>query len=159
MTILNNVNVGRLAQVIKAAEADKSKAKRTHQVASEWLLEADGPQFKAEINFEGGKIVMESNQPTNLGSGGHSTRPITPLLLRPSRLLYGYFCCHNEHDGYRADKAHHQTGRGCELFTGFRSINGTDNGRYTHHPTGRKRCPAVFALTKSVKLNTSLEVK
>ena len=73
MTILNNVNVGKLEQVIKEAEIDKSKVKRSQKVDGEWLLEEGGPQFKAEVSFEGGKIVMESDQPKNLGGGG--TRP------------------------------------------------------------------------------------
>ena len=45
MTILNNVNVGRLEQVIKEAEIDKSKVKRSQKVDGEWLLEEGAPQF------------------------------------------------------------------------------------------------------------------
>jgi len=50
MTILNNVNVGRLEQVTKEAEIDKSKVKQTQKVDGEWLFEEGGPQFKAEDN-------------------------------------------------------------------------------------------------------------
>ena len=39
MTILNNVNAGRLEQVIKEAEINKPKVKRTQKVNGEWLLE------------------------------------------------------------------------------------------------------------------------
>ena len=73
MTNLNNVNVGRLEQVTREAEIDKSKIKQSHKVGGDWLLQEGGPQFTAEVNFEGGRIVMESDQPTNLGGGG--TRP------------------------------------------------------------------------------------
>ena len=70
MTILNNVNVGNPEQVTREAETDKSKVKRTQKINGEWLLEEGGPQFRAEVNFEGGKIVMESDQPY-YGSQGH----------------------------------------------------------------------------------------
>ncbi len=73
MVIMNNVNASALEQVVKEAETDKSKVKRSQKIEGEWLLEEGGPQFRAEINFEGGKITMESDQPTNLGGGG--TRP------------------------------------------------------------------------------------
>jgi hypothetical protein len=73
MVTLNNVNVGRLGQVIEEAETDKSKIKRAQKIDGEWLLEEGSPQFKAEVSFKGGKIVMESDQPKNLGGGG--TRP------------------------------------------------------------------------------------
>src|SRR3972149_1255008 len=73
MATLNNVNVGLLEQVIKDAETDKSKVKRSQKIDGEWLLGEGGPQFRAEVSFEGGKVVMESDQPKNLGGGG--TRP------------------------------------------------------------------------------------
>ena len=73
MKVLNNVNVGILEQVTKEAETDKSKVKRSQKIDGEWLLEEGGPQFKAEVSFEGGKIVMESDQPKNLGGGGRGS--------------------------------------------------------------------------------------
>ena len=73
MAVLNNVNVGMLEQVVKEAGTDKSKVKRTQRIEGEWLLGEGGPQFRAEIGFEGGKVVMESDQPKTLGGGG--TRP------------------------------------------------------------------------------------
>ena len=76
MTILNNVNVGTLEQVTKDAETDKSKVKRTQKVEGEWLSDEGGPQFRAEMTFEGGKIIMESDRPKNLGGGGSRPGPL-----------------------------------------------------------------------------------
>lgn len=73
MATSNNVNVDTLEQIAKEADSDKSKVKRSQKVDGEWLLEEGGPQFRAEVSFEGGEIVMESDQPQNLGGGG--TRP------------------------------------------------------------------------------------
>lgn len=57
MAILNNVNVGMLERVTREAATDKSKVKRTQKINGEWLWEEGGPQCKAEIHFEGGKLV------------------------------------------------------------------------------------------------------
>ncbi len=43
MATLNNVNVGMLEQVIKEAETDKSKVKRSQKINGEWLLEEGRP--------------------------------------------------------------------------------------------------------------------
>ena len=73
MAVLNNVNVDVLQRVTREAETDRSKVKPTQKIEGDWLMEAGGPQFRAEVSFEGGKIVMESDQPASLGGGG--TRP------------------------------------------------------------------------------------
>ncbi len=175
MTILNNVNAGRLAQVVKEAETDASKVKRTQKIEGEWLLEEGGPQFRAEINFEGGKIIMESDQPTNLGGGG--TRP-GPLHY----CFFGLVSC------YTATFAAMASMMGIELKKLTARLEGNLNFSrvfgLSQAPVMEKihitlevesdaprekleeierlayeRCPAVYALSTPVNLDTSLEVK
>ncbi len=175
MKILNNVDVDRLEQVIKKAETDKSKIKRTQKVEGEWLLTEGGPQFRAEINFEGGKIIMESDQPKNLGGGG--TRP-GPLHY----CFFGLVSC------YTATFATMASMMGLELKRLTAKLEGNLNFSrvfgLSKEPVmeeiritlqvesdaprekleeveklAYERCPAVFALTELVKLNTSLKVK
>jgi len=175
MVTLNNVNVGMLEQVIKEAETDKSKLKRSQKVDGEWLLQEGGPQFKAEVNFEGGRIVMESDQPKNLGGGG--TRP-GPLHY----CFFGLIAC------YTATFATVASMMGIELKRLTAKLEGNLNFSrvfgLSKEPVmeeirialqvesdaprekleeaeklAYERCPAVFALTEQVKLNTSLEVK
>jgi len=175
MTILNNVNVGRLEQVTREAEIDKSKVKPSQKVEGEWLLQEGGPQFKAEVNFEGGRVVMESDQPTSLGGGG--TRP-GPLHY----CFFGLVAC------YTTTFATMASMMGIELkkLTGklegnlnFSRVFGlskepvmenvrialqveSDASREKLEEVERlayERCPAVFALTQQVKLNTYLEVE
>ena len=175
MAILNNVNVGRLEQVIKEAETDKSKVKRTQKVNGEWLLQEGGHQFKAEVSFESGKIVMESDQPQNLGGGG--TRP-GPMHY----CFFGLLSC------YTTTFATMASQMGIKLQKLTAKVEGDlDFSRVfglSHDPVMKEiriilevesdapqekleeaeklayeRCPAVFALTEPVKLNTSLKVK
>jgi len=175
MAVLNNVNVGMLEQVSKEAETDRSKGKRSQKVEGEWLLEEGEPQFRAEVSFEGGKITMESDQPTNLGGGG--TRP-GPLHY----CFFGLVSC------YTATFATMASMMGIELrrltaklesdlnlsrVFGLSREPVMEEIRITlqvesdaprekleeAEKLAYERCPAVFALTEQVKLNTSLEVK
>jgi uncharacterized OsmC-like protein len=175
MKVLNNVNVGRLEQATRDAETDKSIVTRTQKITGEWLLEEGGPQFKAEVNFEGGKIVMESDQPKNLGGGG--TRP-GPLHY----CFFGLVACYTSTFATQASLAGIKLKKLTARLEGnlnFSRVFGlsqepvmegihitlevesdapreklTEIERLAH-----ERCPAVFALTEPVKLNTSLEVK
>ena len=175
MTILNNVNVSMLEQVTREAETDTSKVKRTQKVEGEWLLEEGGPQFRAEVNFEGGKIIMESDQPVSLGGSG--TRP-GPLHY----CFFGLVSC------YTATFAAMASQMGIELKRLTARLEGNLNFSrvfgLSKEPVmeeiritlqvesdaprekleeaeklAYERCPAVFALTEQVKLNTSLEVR
>jgi uncharacterized OsmC-like protein len=174
MAILNNVNVGMLEQVITEAEIDKSKVKRSQKIEGEWLLDEGGPQFRAEVSFEGGKIVMESDQPKNLGGGG--TRP-GPLHY----CFFGLVSC------YTATFAVMASQMGIRLRKLTATLDGDLNfsrvfglsrepvmeeirivlqveSDATHEKLEEaeklayERCPAIFALTERVKLKTSLEV-
>jgi len=175
MATLNNVNVGMLEQVVKEAETDKSKVRRSQKIEGEWLLEEGGPQFRAEVSFEGGKIVMESDQPTGLGGGG--TRP-GPLHY----CFFGLISCYTATFAAMASQMGIELKRLTARLEGdldFSRVFGLSNeavmkeirialqvesdaprekleeaARLAH-----ERCPAVFALTEQVKLNTSLEVK
>ncbi|MEW6034632.1 MAG: OsmC family protein [Chloroflexota bacterium] len=174
MATLNNVNVSMLGQVVKEAESDKSKVKRTQRVEGEWLLEEGGPQFRAEVSFEGGKVVFESDQPKNLGGGG--TRP-GPLHY----CFFGLLAC------YTATFAAMAAQMGIKLRKLTAKLEGNLNFsrvfglsrepvmeeiRVALHvesdaprerleeaeELARERCPAVFALTEPVKLNTTLDI-
>jgi len=173
MTTLNNVNVGMLEQVIKEAETDKSKLKRSQKIDGEWLLAEGGPQFKAEVSFEGGKIVMESDQPKNLGGGG--TRP-GPLHY----CFFGLVACYTATFAAMASQMgielRHLTAK-LEGDLNFSRVFGlsrepvmeeirialqveSDAPREKLQEVERlayERCPAVFALTEPVKLKTRLE--
>lgn len=175
MTMVNNVNIRVLEEIVKEAESDASKVKSSQRIEGEWLLEEGGPQFKAEVSFEGGKVVMESDQPKNLGGGG--TRP-GPLHY----CFFGLVSC------YTATFATMASMMGIELRRLSAKLEGDLNFSrvfgLSHEPVIEEvhitlqvesdaprerleevervtieRCPAVFALTEQVKLTASLEVK
>ncbi len=174
MAVLNNVNVSALEKITTEGKTDKSKVKRTQKIEGEWLLQEGGPQFRAEISFEGGKIILESDQPNNMGGGG--TRP-GPLHY----CFFGLVAC------YTSTFAATASMMGIELRRLTAKLEGNLNYSrvfgLSQEPVmeeirialqvdsdasmdkleeleklAYERCPAVFALTEKVKLTTSLEV-
>ena len=175
MVIMNNVNVSALEQVAREAETDASKAKRIQKIEGEWLLTAGAPQFRAEVSFEGGKIVFESDQPKNLGGGGTSPGPL-------HYCFFGLVSC------YTATFAAMAAMKGIELKMLTARLEGNLNFSrvfgLSKEPVmeeiriilqvvsdaprekleeveklASERCPAVFALTEKVRLTTGLDVE
>jgi len=175
MRTANNVNVTTLQGVLREAEADPGKVRRIQRIEGEWLLGEGGPQFQAEVSFEGGELVLESDQPGNLGGGG--TRP-GPLHY----CFFGLTSC------YTATFATMASMMGIELKTLTATLEGDLNFSrvfgLSNEPVmeeiritlqvesdaprekleeveklAHERCPAVFALTQQVRLGTSLEIK
>lgn len=174
MAILNNVNLSTLEQITRAVKADKSAAKRTQKIGGEWLLEEGDPQFRAEISFEGGQIVMESDQPRNLGGGGTRPGPLHYCFFGLVSCYTATFAAMASMIGIRLRKLT----ANLEGNLNFSRIFGlsqepvmekiritlkvaSDAPREKLEEAERlayERCPAVFALTEQVKLDTSLEV-
>jgi len=164
-----------LEQVTREAETDKSKVKPTLKVVGEWLSEEGGPQFKAEVNFEGGKIIMESDQPKNLGGGGTRPGPLHYCFFGLVSCYTTTFATMASMMGIRLRKL---TAR-LEGNLNFSRVFGLSKEPVMEEISiilevesdapqekleeaeklAHERCPAVFALTEQVKLNTSLEVK
>ncbi|MBI4317507.1 MAG: OsmC family protein [Chloroflexi bacterium] len=82
----NNVNVDAVQKMAQGIQADPAKGRRTNKVEGTWNLTEGNPQFSSEISFEGGKLLLEADQPTFQGGGG--TRP-GPMHYA----LFGFASC------------------------------------------------------------------
>lgn len=171
---LNNVDVDKLKNVKAEIQKDLSRAKKVNRVEGEWNP-GEGSQFRAVVNFEGGKMTIEADQPTFLGGGG--TQP-GPMIY----CLYGSASC------YAATFATFAAMEGVELkklkiiaesFMDFSKVLGlSDNPiaegvRFTLYvecdapeeklrqieELSRQRCPAVYCLTNPIPLATELVVE
>ncbi len=175
MTILNNVNVSMLEQVTREAETDKSKVRRTQKIEGEWLLEEGQPQFRAEVSFEGGKIVMESDQPRNLGGAGTRPGPLHYCFFGLVSCYTATFAAMASQMGIKLNKLTARLEGNLNFSRGFglsrepvmeeiRIVLQVDSNASKEkleeaEKLAYERCPAVFALTEKVRLNTALEVK
>ena len=173
MTTRNNVDVGALEKALREAQADRSKAKRTQKVEGTWLWEAAGPQFRAEVNFEGGKLTMESDQPRNMGGGGARTGPLHYCFFGLAACYTSSFAAAAAQMGVSLRKL---TAR-LEGDLNFSRVFGLSQEPVMEEvrialevesdapPEKLKeverlayqKCPAVYALTQPVKLKTRLE--
>ena len=174
MTILNNVNVSALERVITEAKTDKSKVRRTQKIEGEWRIEEGGPQFQAKVSFEGGKVVMESDQPKNLGGSGSRPGPL-------HYCFFGLVACYTATFAAMASQMGIKLNRLSAKLEGnlnFSRVFGLSQEPVMEEirialevesdaprekleeaeKLARERCPAVFALTEPVKLNTALNI-
>lgn len=173
MATLNHVNVTLLEQVIKEAGADSSKAKRSQKMEGEWLLEEGGPQFRAEVSFEGGKMVMEADQPRNLGGGGSRPGPLHYCFFGLLSCYTATFAMVASLKGIRLRRLTAKL-EGDLNFSRVFGLSGgpvmeevrialkveSDAPREKLEEVERlayERCPAVFALTEPIELKTTLE--
>ena len=175
MAKLNNVNMGALEQIAREAKTDKSKVKRQQKIQGEWLFTEGGPQFRAEIGFEGGKVVLESDQPTSLGGGGARPGPLHYCFYGLLSCFTATYATVAAQMGIKLNKL---TSR-VEGDLNFSRVFGLSEDPVMEEvrviiqvesdaPRAKleeieklafERCPAVYALTNIIKLNTSLVIK
>ncbi|GMR05168.1 MAG: OsmC family protein [Thermodesulfobacteriota bacterium] len=170
---INNVDVDRVAATAKAIQEDMTKAKKVNTIEGVWNT-GEGSQFSATVNFEGGTMTLEADQPTGLGGGG--TMP-GPMIY----CLYGSASC------YAATFATVAASEGVTLRSlrikaeSFIDISKTfglsenpiaEKVKFTIEvdsdapaekireieELAKQRCPAVYCLTNPVPLETELVV-
>lgn len=81
---MNRVNLEAIQKTAGTVQADPASAIRKNHLDGAWNLQgADGerPQFFASVAFEGGSILLESDQPTFQGGGGMRPSPIQYCLF------------------------------------------------------------------------------
>lgn len=170
MTVMNNVNVTALEQIA----GDRSRLKRTQVIQGDWLLAEGGPQFRAELAFEGGKVVLEADQPKNLGGGGSRPGPLHYCFFGLTSCYTATFAamCAQLGIELRRLSARLEGDLDFSLVFGLSSdpvmrevrialTVESDAPREKLQEAERlahERCPAVYALTHQVKLSTRLEV-
>ncbi|MBI4715707.1 MAG: OsmC family protein [Nitrospirae bacterium] len=170
---LNNINVTKLNEVAEAVKQDLSKAKRVNKIEGDWNP-GEGPQFAAVIQYENGKITLESDQPSFLGGGG--TRP-GPVIY----CLYGLASCYAatfatlaamENVTIRKMKVTAENNIDFSRVFGLSDNPVVENVRIILNvdadaPAGKveeieklayERCPAVYCLTNPIKLTTQLQI-
>ncbi len=77
----------KLKKLIEAIKQDPTNAKITPKVSGEWIFKMDQPQFRSEIEVEGGKFKVEADMPSKLGGWGSRPGPL-------NYCLYGLASCY-----------------------------------------------------------------
>lgn len=173
MVSINHVNMDKIQETIDKIKADPLNAKKVTRIEGEWILDGiTEPQFRAEIEVEKGKFVLEADQPTSLGGWG--TKP-GPMHL----CMFGLAAC------YAATFATVAAGEGVQLrkmkvlvesHMDFSKTFGlsdnpiieevrwkisldSDGGEEKIEELRKlaeERCPAVYCLTNPVKMTIEI---
>ncbi len=170
MAVINNVNV----EALERTAADPALLRRKQQITGEWLLEAGGPQYRAEVSFEGGKVVMESDQPSILGGGGTLPGPLHYCFFGLISCYTATFAAVAAQMGLALKKLSARLEADLNFSRVFdlsqdpiiEEVHITlsvDSGAPREkleeaERLAHERCPAVFALTSQVGLKSTLEV-
>jgi len=174
MKRINNVDVEALQKVTQEFEMDPTKARKTQVIEGEWLLEEGGAQFQAEISYEGGKTVFQSDQPTNLGGGGSLPGPMHYCFFGLASCYTSTFATMASMMGIKLDKLSCRV----EADVNFSRVFGLSEDPIMEEvrvtlsvksdapeeqirqaeELALKRCPVVFTLTTPIRLTAKVEI-
>lgn len=169
----NNVDVDRLQATFADVQKDLSKAKKVNKIEGEWNL-GQGPQFRATVSFENGKMTLEADQPGFLGGGGTQPGPMIYCLYGSASCYAATFATMAALEGIDLKKLRVVA----ESSIDFSKVLGLTNNpiaekvRFTLfvesdapqakireiEELSRQRCPAVYCLTNPIPLETELVV-
>jgi len=170
---INNVDVDKLRATAEALAKDLSKAKKVTKVEGEWNL-AGGSQFSATVQFEGGKITLEADQPTFLGGGGTQPGPMIYCLYGSASCFVATFATMAAMEGVVLKKLKVVAESSLDFskvlglsenpiaggvkFTLFVESDAPAEKLKEIDALSRQRCPAVYCLTNPIPLETELKI-
>lgn len=84
---MNHVNMESLTKLMEAIKGDSANGKITPKVTGKWMFEEGQPQFRSEMEIEGGTFTVDADMPTLLGGWGSAPGPL-------HYCLYGLASCY-----------------------------------------------------------------
>lgn len=167
MSNRNNVNLDAVTRTAQAIQQDPGKGKKTNRVEGAWNLGA-GPQFSAEIAFEGGTMLVEADQPSAQGGSGARPGPIHYCLFGLASCFAATFATVAASEGVDLEELRIAVESDMNMARGFAlsdapaveetRVTITVRAEAPREAVERvarlaeERCPAVFCLTNPVKL-------
>ena len=78
---VNRVNIEAFNKTVEKAKKDSESALKTLKVEGRWRLGEKGPQFESELQYENGRAIVYTDEPSILGGGGMAVNPIQYCLF------------------------------------------------------------------------------
>lgn len=170
---VNNVNVDKLKEIAAEVEKDLSKAQKTTKIDGEWNS-GEGSQFRATVQYEGGTMTLESDQPSFLGGGGTKPGPMIYCLYGSASCYAATFATMAAMEGVelKSFKVHAESSLDFSRVLGLSENPIATGVKFTIEvssdaPAGKireieelskERCPAVYCLTNPIPLSTELKI-
>ncbi|MBI5562979.1 MAG: OsmC family protein [Deltaproteobacteria bacterium] len=169
----NNVNLDKLKATVAEVQKDLSKAKKANKIEGEWNS-GPGPQFRATVSFEGGKALLEADQPTGLGGGGTQPGPMIYCLYGSASCYAATFATMAAMEGITLKQLRITAESNLDLSKVFGLSDNpiAEKVKFTLHvesdatadrikkleELSKERCPAVYCLTNAIPLETELKI-
>ncbi len=170
---VNNVDVEKLKATVEAVSADLSKAKKVNRIEGEWNT-GEGSQFRATVQFEGGRMTLEADQPGFLGGGGTQPGPMIYCLYGSASCYAATFATMAAMEGIELKKmtivaeaavdfsrvfglSDNPIAEGVKFTLTVDSDASADKLRELEE-LSKQKCPAVYCLTNPIPLTTELKI-
>lgn len=173
MHVVNHVDLEKIESSVAGMKADPTKARRLNRIEGEWSCEGSrSPQFKAELQLEGGKFALEADSPTFLGGSGTRPGPLNYCVFGLTSCFASTFMTVAAMEGVEI-KAAKFAG---ECMVDFSKTFGLsdkpiiENARFKVSiksgasqetlkrvtKLAEERCPGMYSLTNKIKVETEL---
>jgi len=169
---MNHVNMDKLNELMKAIKQDSANAKIVPKVSGKWIFEEGQPQFRSNIEVEGGKFTVEADMPTKLGGWGSRPGPLHWCLYGLASCFAFTFAALAAMEGITLSKLLVEA----EGHIDFSKVFGLTENPIVEEVKfkvtadsdadpekieyirrlAEERCPAVYCLTKPIKVTTEL---
>ena len=170
--VLNHVNLNKLKDLIEEIKKDPANGKIVPKITGEWIFEEGQPQFRSELQAEGGSFTVEADMPPKLGGWGSRPGPLQWCLYGLASCYCFTFAALAAMDGIVLNRLSIEA----QSHVDFSKVFGlsenpiveevsfivtvtsdTDSEKLEKiRELADDRCPAVYCLTKPVKLTTEL---
>lgn len=169
---MNHVNMDKLKELMKAIKQDSANAKIVPKVSGKWIFEEGQPQFRSDIEVEGGKFTVEADMPTKLGGWGSRPGPLHYCLYGLASCFAFTFAALAAMEGITLSKLLVEA----EGHIDFSKVFGLTENPIVEEVTfkvtadsdadlekiehirrlAEERCPAVYCLSKPITVTTEL---
>ncbi len=165
---MNHVNMESLTKLMEAIKGDSANAKITPKVTGKWIFEEGQPQFRSEMEVEGGTFTVDADMPTSLGGWGSAPGPLHYCLYGLASCYAFTFAALAAMEGVALRKLEVETEGHIDVSKVFglsddpiveevrwRVVVDSDADDQTIErlkKLAEERCPAVYCLTNPVKL-------
>ncbi|MCS7141593.1 MAG: OsmC family protein [Candidatus Nitrosocaldus sp.] len=172
--VINNVDLSRVSAFVEQGKRDSSALRKVIKLEGEWILDSSkGFQFRSEMAYEKGKQVLEIDSPTWLGGQGNRLGPMAYCIAGLTSCFIATFASVAASKGIRLKRL--RVSSNCTI--NFAKTLDVANEPITESINfdvdaeaenadravledvlrlARERCPAVYSMEHTIRVNTSL---
>ena len=162
----------KLKELMEAIKQNPANGKITPKITGNWIFEEGKPQFQSNIEVEGGRFTVEADMPSKLGGWGSRPGPLHWCLYGLASCFAFTFAALATMEGITLKSLSVETEGHIDFSKVFGmtenpiveemrfkvTVNSNADLEKMEHlrKLAEERCPAVYCLSKPIKLTTTL---